>query len=282
VNGGSGGKRASRKEAIQAANEAVRREMAKDANEPDPNRKLTSDPKDDRYRKIWNETYGNLRAGEPPGPQKTPQQAAAGCPKAESLVNMVKNCPAANEIYKSAVLANGGKPPEIKLGESGKPSKTDFIEAPNPSTADPYATKKTTCITIDKTRNKCEAVQELIFELSNVSQRAEFHKVNVEAESGHLDRETYVKKVHRIEYEHAQQNVYKVFDACKGKWGCAKAKALNDEARNMGFEEYYRNVPSEHKDPVRERWKEYEQKRRLYLRSRRREETAENVYGKEE
>ena len=91
-------------------------------------------------------------------------------------------------------------------------------------------------ITLDKTQDKCFAVQQLIQELSNLSRKADFDKLDTSALAGDVNRADYIKRTEQIEYETGVKNVLTAFDACNNKWLCKttpkewarKAKDFND------------------------------------------------------
>jgi hypothetical protein len=68
--------------------------------------------------------------------------------------------------------------------------------------------------------DKCNAVQQLIQELSNFSRVTDIRNLNSTALSGDLSRDDYIKKKELIEYETGVKNDLITFDACKDKWPC--------------------------------------------------------------
>lgn len=149
----------------------------------------------------------------------------------DELKKMLTDCDGGLGIWAKAKKANKDKDPLITPGAKG---------ATDPATGN---------ITLDQTRDKCFAVQQLIQELSNLSRMADFNKIFDSAAAGDCSREDFIKRIEKIEYETGVKNVLTAFDACKDKWPCAttpkewarKAKDFDDY-----FKKFLSNVHKEH------------------------------------
>lgn len=155
---------------------------------------------------------------------------------AEELKKMLDTCDGGLGIWEKAKKANKGKAPKITPGAGG---------ATDPATGN---------ITLDKTKDKCFAVQQLIQELSNLSRMADFNKIFSDAAAGDLSRGDFIKNIERIEYETGVKNVLTAFDACKEKWPCTTTpKEWAREAKD--FDEYFTTLLSEgHKEHYGTHW----------------------------
>jgi len=149
---------------------------------------------------------------------------------AEELKKMLKTCDGGLNIWAKAKKANKDKDPLITPGAGGA---TDSA---------------TGNITLDKTQDKCFAVQQLIQELSNLSRMADFKKILDSAGAGDLTREDFIKGIEKVEYETGVKNVLTAFDACKDKWSCATTP--KEWARTAkDFDDYFKNFLSDvHKE----------------------------------
>jgi hypothetical protein len=156
------------------------------------------------------------------------------CP--QDLLDNLKKCDGGTGIYEKAKAANGGKDPTIKLGAGGQ---VDLKKGE---------------ITLNKSYDTCFATQQLIQELSNLSQKAAFEKANSDALAGNLSREEFIREYERIEYEHGVKNIIKAFDSCKDTWGCKTCqKEWARSAKN--FDDYYNNyLSSSHKENYGQWW----------------------------
>jgi hypothetical protein len=138
----------------------------------------------------------------------------------DDLKKMLNSCDGGLGIWAKAKKANDGKDPKIVLGTGGR-----TIWA-------------TGTITLDKTQDKCFAVQQLIQELSNMSREDDFEKLSASALKGDVSRENFIRGYEQIEYDVGVKNVLSAFDACKDKWPCKTtpkewARAAKD------FNEYF-------------------------------------------
>jgi hypothetical protein len=148
----------------------------------------------------------------------------------DDLKKMLDTCDGGLGIRARAKKANKDKDPEIVPGTEGA---TDTV---------------TGKITLDKTQDKCFAVQQLVQELSNLSRKADFDKLDNSAIAGDVNRADYIKQTEQIEYETGVKNVLTAFDACKDTWGCKTTpKEWARKAKN--FDEYFAKLLSDtHKE----------------------------------
>jgi len=228
-------------EAVKAANAAVAKETG--------GRPLTMGPEDAALRKKWMDAYiaagGNSETIGPSG--KKPKDVTEGCtpstpsPEAkygttEDLLKNLEKCDGGTDIYAKAKAANGGKDPVIKPGDGGQ---VDLSKGE---------------ITLDKDNDTCLATQQLIQELSNLSRKADFEKLDNDALAGDVSRGDYIKETERIEYESGVKNILQAFDACKETWCCQTSQ--KEWARSAtGFDDYYDNYLSdEHKEHYGQWW----------------------------
>ena len=154
----------------------------------------------------------------------------------EDLKNMLDTCDGGLGIRAKAKKANKNKDPKIVLG------------------AGDWTNMLTGEITLNKTQNKCNAVQVLIQELSNLSRKADFDKLDSSALAGDVSREDYIKQTEQIEYESGVKNVLTAFDACKDIWKCNTAE--KEWARKAkDFEDYFKNfLNAKHKEGYGQSW----------------------------
>jgi hypothetical protein len=144
---------------------------------------------------------------------------------ADELKKMLKTCDGGLDIWAKAKKANKDNDPLITPGAGG---------ATDPATGN---------ITLDQTRDKCFAVQQLIQELSNLSRMADFNKIFDSAAAGDCSREDFIKRIEKIEYETGVKNVLTAFDACKDKWPCTTTP--KEWARTAkDFDDYFKNFLS--------------------------------------
>jgi hypothetical protein len=154
----------------------------------------------------------------------------------EELKKMLDTCDGGLGIWAKAKKANKDKDPIVAPGAGGE------VE---PSTGK---------ITLDRTLDKCAAVQQLIQELSNLSRKADFDKLDHSALAGGVPRDDYIKDTERIEYESGVKNVLTAFDSCKDKWPCTTSpKEWARKAKN--FDEYFTKLLSpKHKEFYGDWW----------------------------
>lgn len=139
---------------------------------------------------------------------------------ADELKKMLDGCDGGLGIQAKAKKANGGKSPTIVPGDG--------------SWTDPASGE----ITIDKTVDKCLAVQHLIAELSNLSRKTDIDTLTTSAQAGDLARGDFIKKIEKIEYETGVINTLTTFDACKKTWKCTTAQM--EWARTAkSFDDYF-------------------------------------------
>jgi hypothetical protein len=152
------------------------------------------------------------------------------------LLDNLKKCDGGTGIYEKAKKANGGKDPSITMGAGG------WVELDKGA------------ITLDKNNDKCFATQQLIQELSNLSQKDAFNKLDKDALAGDVSREDYIRETERIEYEHGVKNIIQAFDSCKDVWGCKTCqKEWARSAKN--FDDYYNNyLSNSHKEHYGKWW----------------------------
>ena len=142
---------------------------------------------------------------------------------AADLKKMLDRCDGGLGIWAKAKKANKDKDPQITPGRS---SFTDTL---------------TGQITLDAAVDKCQAIQHLIHELSNLASIAEVDKIDVAVTAGDLSRDEYIKRIEKIEYEIGVKNTLNAFDACKGKWLCATS--IMEFARGAkDFDDYFKNL----------------------------------------
>jgi len=156
----------------------------------------------------------------------------------DELKKMLDSCDGGLGIWAKAKKANGDKNPTIVPGAGGQ---TDT---------------STGTITLDQTQDKCFAVQQLIQELSNLSRKADFDKLDTSALAGDVSRADYIKQTEKIEYETGVKNVLTAFDACKDKWPC-KTTPKEWARKAKDFDDYFKNFLSNtHKGGYGKWWDE--------------------------
>jgi len=152
------------------------------------------------------------------------------------LKKMLAGCDGGLGIWAKAKKANRDKEPGVVLGGGGQ------------------TVMSTGEITLDRTVDKCFACQQLVQELSNLSRKADFDTLAASALAGDVDRETYIKRTEKIEYETGVQNVLTAFDSCKDKWGC-KTTPKEWARTAKGFDDYYeKRLSPVHKENYGKWW----------------------------
>ncbi len=156
--------------------------------------------------------------------------------KVEELKKMLKDCDGGLDIYEKAKKANGGEDPTIQPGSGGMVDLNTGI------------------ITLDQSRDKCFAVQQLIQELSNLSQKGRMLNVFRSAAAGDLSREDFIRGIELAEYDAGVKNVLNAFDQCGETWGC-KTTPKEWARKAKDFDDYYNNflAPS-HKEHYGKHW----------------------------
>ncbi|HSE20708.1 MAG TPA: DUF4157 domain-containing protein [Pyrinomonadaceae bacterium] len=137
------------------------------------------------------------------------------------LKKMLTDCDGGLGIWAKAKKANKDKDPIVQSGktESGGVTSGDTI-------------------TLEETSDRCNAVQVLVQELSNMSRAKDFDNLSTSALAGDLARDAFIKGFEKIEYESGVKNVLTAFDACKDIWKCKTAE--KEWARKAkDFDEYF-------------------------------------------
>ena len=166
--------------------------------------------------------------------QRAPGGPAPSWTVAE-LTALLDKCDGGLGLREKARKANNDTEPTIVPGDGG---------SMNPATG---------VITLDRTQDKCFAVQQLIQELSNMSRKASFDTLDQSALAGDVSREDYIRKTELIEYETGVKNVLTAFDACKDQWPCTTTP--KEWARDVEFDVYYRDLlDPEHKEHYGKWW----------------------------
>jgi len=163
--------------------------------------------------------------------------AAVGCAgPAGDLKKNLQKCDGGTDIYAKAKAAIGGKDPGIELGTPA-------------GGFDGHADLQNGKVVINKNSPKCTQMETLVFELANLSKKAEFERVTKEAKAGDLSREDYTRAMERIEYDNIQTTI-KAVNACKKAWGCDRHTFdLEAFSGAKNFEDYYKNyLAKSHKD----------------------------------
>lgn len=174
-----------------------------------------------------------------------PPKKAHPKPATWSHAQLMKDlkCDGGTGIYAKAKAANGGKDPIFQAGHSviGTGASTN---------------EDTGVITLEPTLDRATAAQMAIFELTNLSNKAHFAKVDADVAAGKLGREQYTRANEAIEY-HGIANVNKAFHSCSARWGAPKgSKSFQDFfAKAKNFDDYYKNyLPAMHKNYYRQVW----------------------------
>jgi hypothetical protein len=154
----------------------------------------------------------------------------------DELKKMLDTCDGGLGIWEKAKKANKDNDPTIVPGAGG------------------WTITSTGEITLDKTQDKCFAVQQLIQELSNLSRKADFEQLDASALAGDVSRADYIKRTEKIEYETGVKNVLTAFDACKDKWPCTTTpKEWARKAKD--FDEYFDKLLNDtHKEGYGKWW----------------------------
>jgi Domain of unknown function (DUF4157)/Calpain family cysteine protease len=168
--------------------------------------------------------------------QRKPNTAKEPSWTVAELLALLNKCDGGLGIYAKAKAANDDKDPTIVPGEGGSVQLSTGV------------------ITLDRTQDKCFAVQQLVQELSNLSRKASVDGIRKSAADGQLSREDYIKKIELIEYETGVQNVLTAFDACKDQWSCTTTP--KEWARSAeDFNDYFDNMLNpKHKEHFGEAW----------------------------
>jgi hypothetical protein len=144
----------------------------------------------------------------------------------DELKQMLKACDGGLDIWAKAKKANNDKDPEIERG-----SIAPFLGLTNRSLGK---------ITLESKLNKCGAVQVLIFELTNLSRKADFDEVDCAALAGELSRAEYIWRNEKIERVASLVNEIHAFDACQDKWRCEPNERVSKPGLlYMDSDEYY-------------------------------------------
>ncbi len=175
-----------------------------------------------------------------------PPKKAAPKPANWSVDQLKKDlaaCDGGTGIYAKAKAANGGKDPVFKVGASaiGSGGSTDTT---------------TGVITMDPNQDRATAAETAIVELTNLSNKARFAKVDADVTAGNLSREHYTRANEAIEYD-AVKNAIQADNACKKQWGAPPgwAGSYDALAKVKSFEEYYQKyLAADHKNYYRQAW----------------------------
>jgi hypothetical protein len=141
----------------------------------------------------------------------------------------------AKTIYDLAVKASSRRVPEIEEGNVGSLERNDMEIS----------------ITLTKTLDTCNATQQLLYELSNLSFGAQFAELDKKCRAGDVSRADYIRETERIEYLGATKNVLTSFDACKNLWGCNDAcrREWARPPKGKTYEEYFETLIKEKVHP---------------------------------
>jgi Domain of unknown function (DUF4157)/Calpain family cysteine protease len=168
--------------------------------------------------------------------QRAPAAGPAPSWTVAELKGLLDKCDGGLGIREKAKKANNDTEPTIIPGDGGT------------------MTPSTGVITLDRTQDKCFAVQQLVQELSNMSRKGSFDALDNSALAGDVSREDYIKRTELIEYESGVKNVLTAFDACKDQWPCTTTpKEWARTARD--FTDYYNNfLSAAHKENYGQWW----------------------------
>jgi hypothetical protein len=148
---------------------------------------------------------------------------AAAAWTVDDLKAMLQTCDGGLGVWDKAKKANGDRDPTIHVAAGG-----GFV---NDDTGE---------ITLEQTLDKCNALQQMIQELSNLARIMDIRNLNRSAAAGDLSRDDYIRGKELLEYETGVKNDLIAFDACKDKWPCPTAR--KEWARNArDFEDYFQN-----------------------------------------
>lgn len=142
----------------------------------------------------------------------------------DQLLDNLKKCDGGTDIYAKALKANG--PKDIKI-EAGEATEVDLSLG---------------IIFIKEDLNVCAATQSLIMELSNLSLKEDFLRVDSACSAGDLSRGQYIYDSEMIEYLGGVQNTIKAFKSCKEKWGCGTEKcrlSFGEPPPGTSVEDYF-------------------------------------------
>jgi hypothetical protein len=144
---------------------------------------------------------------------------------AYELKKMLDVCDGGLGIWAKAKKANDGKDPVIAPG-----SIAPFLG---------LTWRRQGTITLEEKLDKCSAAQVLIFELTNLSRKADFDAVDLAAGKGEVSRDQYIWRNEKIERESSLVNEIRVFDACKAKWACKPhQRVLDPRLLYLDMDEY--------------------------------------------
>lgn len=164
------------------------------------------------------------------------------------LLDKCMQCDAAVAVYEKAAKANGGTPPSVVMGPSiiRSGGHTDTVRG---------------IITIDEVKidpvkkqwynvDPCLQLETLCFEFGNLSHKADFDAAFNSAPA--LSRADFIRKCETIEYKNAL-DTYKIFQACKDKWGCSKSQ-FEWVTGFKNFDEYFKSLDTTHQEVYGKYW----------------------------
>jgi len=154
------------------------------------------------------------------------------------IKSALDSCDGGAGTWAAAKAANGGTDPTLVKGNSVIGTGGSVNTG-------------TGVITLDDKYDKCNTIETLIQETSNMSHKADFDKVDADAAAGKLSRDEYIRAKEKIEYQGVQKAL-QAEKACTAKWGCSKnsfsyASVTDSQATN--FDDYFNHwLGSDHKD----------------------------------
>ncbi len=160
------------------------------------------------------------------------------------IKSALDSCDGGTGVWAAAKAANGGKDPQVVAGNSviGSGGSVDTTAG---------------VITLDTKYDKCNTIETLIQEASNMSHKADFGKVDSDAAAGKLSRDEYIRAKEKIEYDGVQKAV-KAEKACTATWGCSKnsfSYASVTDSQASSFDKYFNNwLGADHKDYWGKAW----------------------------
>ncbi len=106
-------------------------------------------------------------------------------------------------------------------------------------------------ITLDANKDKCDATQILVLELSNYSHDGDFKQIGIDAQAGDVSRDAYIRRNEALEYDGVTKALA-TYDFCKDKWVCRHS--FYEGYRSPSFNEYFPKIPSIHTEHYGRFW----------------------------
>lgn len=171
------------------------------------------------------------KGGSPPA-KKAPAWTA------NDLVAALKKCDGGTGAYKKALMAN------IKVQKSAMESGGSADSTTNTVSIDP-----------PPKFGRCEQIETLVHELTNLSNAKKFRTSTNACITGDLDREKWIRDNEEIEYD-GVKTALKAFDSCSKQWEC-KTSSFEWVRPHKDFDHYYKSIGKDHKEYWGKYWDDH-------------------------